>query len=74
MTGKTKVWPVNSTISKDIVRWPAVISSPASSVSGKQEHNFVVHDFVVSQLESRQMRMALVVFMSELFDGSNLKP
>ena len=29
MTGKTKVWPVKSTISPDIVRWPAVISSPA---------------------------------------------
>ena len=28
MTGKTKVWPVKSTISPDIVRWPAVISSP----------------------------------------------
>ena len=29
MTGKTKGWPVNSPISPDIVRWPAVISSPA---------------------------------------------
>ena len=29
MTGKTKGWPVNSQISPDIVRWPAVISSPA---------------------------------------------
>ena len=28
MTGKTKGWPVNSQISPDIVRWPAVISSP----------------------------------------------
>ena len=28
MTGKTKGWPVNSQISSDIVRWPAVISSP----------------------------------------------
>ena len=28
MTGKTKVWPVKSPISPDIVRWPAVISSP----------------------------------------------
>ena len=28
MTGKTKVWPVKSRISPDIVRWPAVISSP----------------------------------------------
>ena len=28
MTGKTKVWPVKSTISPDIVRWPAIISSP----------------------------------------------
>ena len=28
MTGKTKAWPVNSQISSDIVRWPAVISSP----------------------------------------------
>ena len=30
MTGKTKSWLVNSPISPDIVRWPAVISSPAS--------------------------------------------
>ena len=30
MTGKTKVWPVKSTISPDIVRWPAVISRPDS--------------------------------------------
>ena len=29
MTGKTKSWLVNSPISPDIVRWPAVISSPA---------------------------------------------
>ena len=29
MTGKTKGWPVNSQISSDIVRWPAVILSPA---------------------------------------------
>ena len=29
MTGKTKGWPVNSQIGSDIVRWPAVISSPA---------------------------------------------
>ena len=28
MTGKTKGWPVNIQISSDIVRWPAVISSP----------------------------------------------
>ena len=28
MTGKTKSWLVNSPISPDIVRWPAVISSP----------------------------------------------
>ena len=28
MTGKTKVWRVKSTITPDIVRWPAVISSP----------------------------------------------
>ena len=28
MTGQTKVWPVKSTISPDIVRWPAVISNP----------------------------------------------
>ena len=28
MTGKTKGWLVNSPISPDIVRWPAVISSP----------------------------------------------
>ena len=28
MTGKTKGWPVNSQISSDTVRWPAVISSP----------------------------------------------
>ena len=26
MTGETKSWPVNSQISSDIVRWPAVIS------------------------------------------------
>ena len=32
MTGKTKFWPVKSTISPDIVRWPAVISSPVMSV------------------------------------------
>ena len=31
MTGKTKVWPVKSTISPDIVRWPAVISSPRNT-------------------------------------------
>ena len=29
MTGKTRVWPVKSTIRPDIVRWPAVILSPA---------------------------------------------
>ena len=29
MTGKMKSWLVNSPISPDIVRWPAVISSPA---------------------------------------------
>ena len=28
MTGKTRVWPVKSTIRPDIVRWPAVILSP----------------------------------------------
>ena len=28
MTGKMKDWPVNSQIGSDIVRWPAVISSP----------------------------------------------
>ena len=28
MTGKTKGWPINSPFSLDIVRWPAVISSP----------------------------------------------
>ena len=30
MTGKTGVWPVKSAIRPDIVRWPAVICSPAS--------------------------------------------
>ena len=29
MTGKTGVWPVKSAIRPDIVRWPAVICSPA---------------------------------------------
>ena len=33
MTGKTKVWPVKSRISPDIVRWPAVISSPGLTSS-----------------------------------------
>ena len=28
MISKTKGWPVNSPISPDIVRWPAIISSP----------------------------------------------
>ena len=32
MTGKPKIWPVKSTISPDIVRWPAVISSPEGGV------------------------------------------
>ena len=31
MTGQTRVWPVKPTIRPDIVRWPAVILSPASS-------------------------------------------
>ena len=31
LTGKTKSWLVNSPISPDIVRWPAVISSPEIS-------------------------------------------
>ena len=30
MTGKTRVWPVKSTIRPDIVRWPAVILSPVT--------------------------------------------
>ena len=30
MTGETRVWPVKPTIRPDIVRWPAVILSPAS--------------------------------------------
>ena len=31
MTGKTGVWPVKSATRPDIVRWPAVICSPAHS-------------------------------------------
>ena len=29
MTGQTRVWPVKPTIRPDVVRWPAVILSPA---------------------------------------------
>ena len=34
MTGKMKSWLVNSPISLDIVRWPAVISSPGGRGGG----------------------------------------
>jgi len=37
MTGNTKVWPVKSTISPDIVRWPAVISSPGYYLDANAE-------------------------------------
>ena len=33
MTGQTRVWPVKPTIKPDIVRWPAVILSPAVNES-----------------------------------------
>ena len=39
MTGKTRVWPVKSAIRPDIVRWPAVISSPCFTDYTKRRAN-----------------------------------
>ena len=51
MTGKAKGWQVNFPVSPDIVRWPAVISSPAE----KQEKS------VWSRISSAESRVSVVI-------------
>ena len=43
MTGKTRVWPVKSTIRPDIVHWPAVILSPGLEGYSKVFHLKALH-------------------------------
>ena len=69
MTGKTSVWPVKPTITPEIVRWPAVILSPAdmlrflspvSTVSTRNTWNhdspFGVHTHEINEKKNKRLQ------------------
>ena len=88
MTGKTKGWPVNPQISSDIVRWPAVISSPAiiESLFANQQRYPVLsevykYSFLAKNISflysvhcfcPRELVFHLIVIISMEFWGSKL--